>query len=239
MVSKNQRKQIQQLNQKKYRQLLGKFVAEGEKVVNEILNAGWKFDFLLAQNPELYQQALPVDALTMRQLTHFSTPSSVLGVFEIPTPSEFQKEPVIIALEGIRDPGNLGTIIRMCDWFGIEQVICSSDTVDCFNAKVVQATMGSIVRVKCHYVEDFETFIKTLQLPIVGADTNGASLYKEGLPQSGVFVFGNESHGISKKTIAVLDQKLAIPNFSKGEKAESLNVAMATSIFLSEIFRSK
>ncbi|MDA0792327.1 MAG: RNA methyltransferase [Bacteroidetes bacterium] len=239
MVSKNQRKQIQQLKQKKYRQLYRKFVAEGDKVVQEFLDSGWTCDLLCAQHPEKYPNAIPVDALTMKQLTHFTTPSPVLAVFDFPQLSALRLESVTLVLEGIRDPGNLGTILRLCDWFGLSQLLCSSDTVDCFNAKTVQASMGSLARVSCHYIEELPQFLSSQHRPVFGADLNGKSLYSFSFPSEGIYVFGSESHGLSKAVSGCINDHITIPNFRKGKGPESLNVATASAIFLSELFRGR
>jgi len=238
MLSKNQRKQILQLSQKKQRLTNGLFVAEGEKVVRELMNSSWVFESLYTTDSTFHSSAELIRTEDMNQLTHFKTPSPVLGVFKIPPKKEILNESISIVLDGISDPGNLGTLIRLCDWFGLSELICSQTTVDCFNPKAIQASMGSIVRVHCQYVSDLAQTLKDLNKPIYGATARGNSLYDATLPKKASFVFGSESHGISEKLTAHLDEELAIPNFKLGEnRAESLNVATAGAIFLSEIFR--
>jgi len=238
MLSKNQRKQILQLSQKKQRLTNGLFVAEGEKVVRELMNSSWVFESLYTTDSTFHSSAELIRIEDMNQLTHFKTPSPVLGVFKIPPKKEILNESISIVLDGISDPGNLGTLIRLCDWFGLSELICSQTTVDCFNPKAIQASMGSIVRVHCQYVSDLAQTLKDLNKPIYGATARGNSLYDATLPKKASFVFGSESHGISEKLTAHLDEELAIPNFKLGEnRAESLNVATAGAIFLSEIFR--
>ena len=237
MVSKNQRKQILQLKQKKYRQQLGLFVAEGVKVVEELLSSSWKCNSLFTLEEHFHSHALTVDLKTMKQITHFKTPSPLLGVFEIPSRPNVQPSAVTIAVDAVGDPGNLGTIIRLCDWFGVDELICSAETVDCFNPKVVQASMGSIVRVSCRYEKDLASYLSALEKPVFGADGSGDSLYEIQLPTAATYVFGSESHGFSDAVNEVLDAKIAIPNLRSGRGAESLNVAAASAIFLSEIFR--
>ena len=239
MLSKNQRKQILQLSQKKQRLANGLFVAEGEKVVRELLNSSWVYESLYTTDSTFHSSAELIRMEEMKQLTHFKTPSPVLGVFKIPLKKEILNESISIVLDGISDPGNLGTLIRLCDWFGLSELICSQTTVDCFNPKAIQASMGSIVRVHCQYVSDLAQTLKDLNKPIYGATARGNSLYDAILPKKASFVFGSESHGISDKLTAHLDEELAIPHFKLGEhRAESLNVATAGAIFLSEIFRS-
>ena len=238
MLSKNQRKQILQLSQKKQRLTNGLFVAEGEKLVRELMNSSWVFESLYTTDSTFHSSAELIRIEEMNQLTHFKTPSPVLGVFKIPPKKEILNESISIVLDGISDPGNLGTLIRLCDWFGLSELICSQTTVDCFNPKAIQASMGSIVRVHCQYVSDLAQTLKDLNKPIYGATARGNSLYDATLPKKASFVFGSESHGISEKLTAHLDEELAIPNFKLGENsAESLNVATAGAIFLSEIFR--
>ncbi|MGA1545548.1 MAG: TrmH family RNA methyltransferase [Flavobacteriaceae bacterium] len=237
MVSKYQRKQILQLKQKKYRYKWGLFVAEGEKVVEELLRAGWKYHFLFTTKEPFHPDAIKINSAEMKQITHFKTSSPVLGVFEMAQPKPFQNAEVTIALDGITDPGNLGTLIRLCDWFGIDELVCSSTTVDWYNSKVVQATMGSLTRVNCLYEEDLAGFLKSLGKTIIAADAGGTSLYKATHPTKACYVFGSESHGLSEEIKKVTNTTLAIPNQRALEGAESLNVASATAVFLSELFR--
>ena len=145
MVSNNQRKQILKLKQKKYRQNLGLFVAEGLKLVNELLSSGWSYKYLFTLNDHFHPKSKLIDLSSMKQITHFKNPSPILGVFEIPKLKPIIQTQISIAVDGINDPGNLGTIIRLCDWFGINDLVCSYHTVDNFNSKVLQASMGSVV----------------------------------------------------------------------------------------------
>ena len=142
----------------------------------------------------------------------------------------------MVALDAINDPGNLGTIIRLCDWFGIEELVCSFQTVDCYNTKVVQATMGSLTRVNINYV-DLPEFLSQTQLAIFGTYMDGDNLYKSTLPGSGVLVMGNEANGISDAVSKVVTTRLTIPRFGDLKSTESLNVATATAILLSEFKR--
>jgi TrmH family RNA methyltransferase len=140
-------------------------------------------------------------------------------------------------LDSIRDPGNLGTIIRLCDWFGINQLVCSEDTVDCYNPKVIQATMGSIARVQINYT-DLTNFIKESKLPIYGASLSGENIYKHTLPEKVILVMGNEANGISSEINSLLTNRITIPQYGEQQDTESLNVASATAILLSELMRS-
>ena len=163
-------------------------------------------------------------------------PNKVLAIFRIPEALETANSGLILALDSLNDPGNLGTIIRLCDWFGISRLICSEDTVDCYNSKVVQASMGSLTRVQIHYT-DLPFFFKNTELPIFIADMNGENVYTSKLPEEGVLVMGNEANGISETVSQLANHVLSIPRFGKMQQTESLNVATATAILLSEFRR--
>ncbi|MDX1315632.1 MAG: RNA methyltransferase [Eudoraea sp.] len=239
MVVKSQLKYIKSLQQKKYRLQHNRFVAEGFKTVNELLQAGWKTDLLLttekAAIDDLGSGAQLISEKQMSQISSLKTPSQVLGVFEIPPASEIDYSDWIVALDKVRDPGNLGTIIRLCDWFGLSHLVCSRDTVEAFNPKVLQATMGSIARVNLHYV-DLPSFLEDADVPVLGAFMDGNSVYQEALPESGIMVMGNEANGISAEVSALIDKRISIPQYGN-PTAESLNVATATAILLNEIRR--
>ena len=238
MLSSNQRKLILQLEKKKYRLANKLFVAEGKKVVNELINSDWSFKNLFSIEENFHPGSELLTSDEMKKISNFKTPSQALGIFFLPDSQEIISEPITIGVDGINDPGNLGTIIRLCDWFGLSELICSMNSVDCFNAKVIQASMGSISRVKCHYVDDLGTTLSSMQKPIYGATLSGDSIYSTQLPNKASYVFGSESHGISKPLLSQLDGELSIPQFREGDnKAESLNVANASAIFLSELFR--
>lgn len=239
-LSKNQLKLITSLQQKKYRQKHNLFVAEGLKVVEELLKSSFNLqqlftvediDFSISSDKITY-----ITETDLKKISNLKTPNKVLGLFEIPLEKDIQKEGLIIALDGINDPGNLGTIIRLCDWFGIEQLICSKNTVDCYNPKVVQSTMGSITRVQINYI-DLVDFLTDTKLPIFTADMNGKNVYKSSLPKQAILVMGNEANGISSEVDNVVKNKLTIPRFGNLQQTESLNVATATAILLSEFKR--
>jgi TrmH family RNA methyltransferase len=166
-----------------------------------------------------------------------STPNSCLAIFKIPEEKQIVDSGLIIALDDIRDPGNLGTILRLCDWFGIKQVVCSKETVDIYNPKVVQATMGSITRVHVAYVDLVEYISKT-NLPVFGTFMDGENVYNSNLPQEGIIVMGNEANGISEGIEKLIKNRISIPRFGDLQKTESLNVATATAIILSEFKRN-
>jgi TrmH family RNA methyltransferase len=240
MVSKNQIKFISGLQQKKQRLIHKMFVAEGVKVVQELLDADFELHQLYTTEDDFKSvndsKKLIVSAEDLKKISALTTVSSCLAVFKIPEQKELYQSGLIVALDAIRDPGNLGTIIRLCDWFGIQQLICSKETVDVYNPKVVQATMGSISRVNVSYI-NLEDFISTTSLPVFGTFMNGENIYSTTLPQEGIIVMGNEANGISKEVENSIQNRLTIPRFGTLQKTESLNVATATAIILSEFRR--
>ncbi|OCK44032.1 RNA methyltransferase [Tenacibaculum soleae] len=240
-LSKNNLKLITSLQQKKYRQKHKLFVAEGIKVVNELLKSSVEAShiFMTEDVVELPKNVAHT-VITENELKKISTlknPNKVLGLFQIPDEKEISENCFIVALDEINDPGNLGTIIRLCDWFGVTELICSKSTVDCYNQKVVQSTMGSLTRVNISYV-DLYTFLSNSDFPVFTADMDGDNVYKTSLPEKAVLVMGNEANGISAEISAIVNRKLTIPRFGEIQQTESLNVATATAILLSEFRRS-
>ena len=241
MVSKNQIKLINGLHLKKNRLANQLFLAEGVKVIQELLQSNFVLEHLYATEESFSSFSITNKSVVsegeMKKITALSTPSSCLAVFQIPKQEQLANAGLLVALDDIRDPGNLGTIIRLCDWFGIEQIVCSRETVDLYNPKVVQATMGSIARVKLNYL-DLEKFISETTLPVFGTFMDGSNIYEEKLPNEGIIILGNEANGISKFIEKLVNNRIAIPRFGNLQKTESLNVATATAIVLSEFRRS-
>ena len=256
MLTNAQKKLIRSLEQKKYRDRHGLFVVEGPKAVRE---------FMKYQQPEI----LLTDIEEIKQVSFLKHPQEMLAVFRSPTPTlppgggglandsaegnsdsntYLNLSPtgggvgggLLLALDGVQDPGNLGTIIRIADWFGIKQIVCSKDTADAYNPKTVQATMGSLARINIIYVESLGEWFQSLPegTPIYGTLLDGENIYEQTLSQEGVIVMGNEGNGISEEVRKLVTHKLLIPSFSDGDTAESLNVAIATAITCSE-FRRK
>lgn len=240
MVSKSQIKLIKSLQQKKYRLQHKLFVAEGKKMVQELLASDCKvFKIFVEEGDEQSfssDQSVLATKADLKQMSSLKTPSNVVGVFYTPQPIEIDGNGWILMLDSVRDPGNLGTIVRLCDWFGIRHLVCSPNTVDCFNPKVLQATMGSIARVNVVYT-DLLPFIKKTKLPVYGTFMDGASVYGTAMPKKGILVMGNEGQGISPTVKSVCSQRISIPQFGRST-TESLNVATATAIFLNEIRRN-
>ena len=238
-LSKNQVKWVRSLQQKKQRDLEGVFVAEGHKCVEELCSA---FELVLMVTPD---NATEVE---ISQMSNLRTPQGVIGVFrkrgEMGDRQWAMGNGVIVALDGVQDPGNLGTIIRTCDWFGIKDIYCSKDTADCYNPKVVQATMGALARVRVHYI-DLEEWLKQIKedgLPVYGTLLEGGNMYHEGAivdKSKGVIVMGNEGNGISPTVRELITHPIRIPSYPENaETSESLNVGIATAIVLAE-FRRK
>ena len=251
MLSKNQIKWVHSLELKKNRRKDGLFVAEGPKVVGDLLRAGYVARAIFSTTERPNAQLITDDEL--RKLSFLQHPQEVLAVFEIPLNSQFSipnREATILnskfstlnsnlslALDGVQDPGNLGTIIRIADWFGIQTIFCSEDTADCYNPKVVQATMGSLAHVHIIYT-DLEAFLQSVDCPIYGTLLDGQNIYQQQLSTEGIIVMGNEGNGISPAIRQLVTHKLLIPNYNtSGETAESLNVAIATAITCAEFRR--
>ncbi|MFT6192573.1 MAG: TrmH family RNA methyltransferase [Polaribacter sp.] len=240
-ISKNQLKIITSLSQKKYRQKHHLFIAEGKKVVNELLNSSFEIDTLFATDE--FKTDISSDKIIrilekdLQKISNLKSSNKALGLFKIPDEKPLKKNGIIIVLDAINDPGNLGTIIRLCDWFGVHQLVCSKDTVDCYNQKVVQASMGSLTRVSVRYL-DLEPYLQDAELPTFIADMNGANVYQTTLPKEAILVMGNEANGVSDKIKSLINNKISIPRFGEIQETESLNVATATAILLSEFKRS-
>lgn len=247
MLTKNKIKFVQALKEKKGRVENGLFVAEGNKMVGELL-AAMPCALLLATSEYLRQHALPkvgelieVTDDELSRASFMKTPQQVLGVFEIPNFHDVEVDwhsHLTLVLDGIQDPGNLGTIIRLADWYGIGHIVCSPDTADAFNPKVVQATMGALARVKVYY-QDLPAWLAARpQLPVYGTFLDGENVYGESLSANGLIVMGNEGNGIRPDVASHVTRRLFIPPFPAGRPtSESLNVAVATAVICAEFRR--
>ncbi len=240
MVGKKWLKLVKSLHQKKYRNEHQLFFVEGNKVVQELIRAGLKPERILVYPDfrDSFQSDFPIEVISPKDLKSISAlknPNGILAVFKIPEPLAIRDEDWTVVLDDIRDPGNLGTIVRLCDWYGIRNLVCSLRTVDLYNPKVLQATMGSIARVNVVYTE-LKDFLKQSQRPIYGAYMEGKSVYDEKLPKAGILVLGNEANGISPELAEWMKNRITIPQYGQST-AESLNVAIATGILLNEIRR--
>jgi len=256
MLSKNQLKLVRSLELKKNRKKEGLFVAEGPKVVGDLLRAGYiPHSIFMVQGSgfmvhgsgakvqdsgfKVQGSSFLVTDDELRKLSFLQHPQEVLALFEIPQTSALSPQPsaLALALDGIQDPGNLGTIIRIADWFGITTIYCSEDTADCYNPKVVQATMGSLAHINIVYT-NLEALLRQYDGPIYGTLLDGQNIYQQELSSEGIIVMGNEGNGISPAIRQLVTHKLLIPNYNpSSETAESLNVAIATAITCAEFRR--
>ena len=243
-ISKAQVKMVRSLQQKKYRDELGLFVAEGEKCVSELIKA---FELV-----HLYREGENASRTEIEQMSGLKTPQGVIAVFEKKPIEDLRLkiEDLVVALDGIQDPGNLGTIIRTCDWFGVHDILCSQDTADCYNPKVVQATMGALARVHLHYVnlpqKLSEIRNQNLDLKIYGTLLEGRNMYEvlkerpltDNRSPLTVIIMGNEGNGISQEVRQLITHPILIPSYPpEAETSESLNVSIATAIVLAEFRR--
>ncbi|MFP9116394.1 TrmH family RNA methyltransferase [Flavobacterium sp. RNTU_13] len=240
MLSKSQIKLITGLQQKKYRKQHKMFFAEGLKVVQELLDSSLTLVHLYSE-PGYFNNVPPtkyseVTETELKKVSALTTAQHCLALFEIPDEKPIPLTGLSVALDDVRDPGNLGTIIRLCDWFGIETLVCSVACVDVYNPKVVQATMGSLTRVNVVYA-DLDHYLQQTKLPVFGTFMDGENIYKKSLPAEGIIVMGNEANGISENIAALCSERIAIPRFGDLQQTESLNVATATAIILSEFRR--
>lgn len=236
-LSKNQRKLITSLAQKKYRQAQKLFVVEGEKVVNEFLTSHFQLHSLYATDN--FHTDLPVVRISeaeLKKISQLKSPNKVVAIFSFPETKQINENGLILALDAINIPGNLGAIVRLCDWFGIDTLVCSDDTVDCYNSKTIQASMGSLTRVNIHYI-DLKQYLTEAKKPIYIADMIGENIYQTKLEKEAILVMGNEANGISDDIRKLAQHQISIPRFGNTQLTESLNVATATAILLSEFKR--
>lgn len=257
MLSKNKVSEITALHQKKHRQSTGLLIVEGEKIVDELLASTWEIVELIA-TADLYEKYRAINEKVQLAEPHLfskistlKTPAGILAVVRqaaVFFDEAHIKNKFTLCLDGVRDPGNLGTIIRIADWFGIENIVCSEDTVDVYNAKTIQATMGSFLRVQVIYTPliSFLTKAKTLGLPLFGAVLNGENVYQKKGIIKGVIVMGSESHGLREEILACIDEPVTIPSrllksapVEPEHSIDSLNVAIATSVICAVFAGSK
>lgn len=234
MITKNQIKLVKSLRLKKNRIQSGFFIAEGEKIVDELIESDLYTVniFSVSEKYKNLENYVSINSAQLKQISNMKSPNNVLGVFKIPTNPEIDFNSNIVALEAINDPGNLGTIIRLCDWFGIKDIICSNNSVDCYNPKVIQSSMGSIGRVRISYM-DFEDLLANTNYSSVAADLTGVKLNNYSFSKNQIIFFGSESNGFSEKLSSGLKNKITIERFNNN--VESLNLASSVAIVLSEL----
>ena len=240
MITRAEILDIKSLATKQGREEQGAFIAEGEKLVGEIRNSSLRVRRILQTKP-IFSEGEIISEKEMERISQLKTANSVLAVVELPHHSLAKAQPaknLILALDRVQNPGNLGTIIRLADWFGISDIVCSEDTADCFNPKVVQATMGAILRVRVHYTNLAEWLKNQHDAKIYGTFLEGENIYSAQLDKSGVIVMGNEGQGISAEVAETVSHKLLIPPYPADRcGSESLNVAVATAVICSEFRR--
>lgn len=245
-LSKNKLKYIRSLKEKKYRSEYGTFVAEGNKMVSDLLPhlkcqlLIATADFLNTINLQNVEEVIEINDKELSQASFLQNPQQVLAVFYQPKNDTLidLSNQLVLALDGIQDPGNMGTIIRLADWYGIRYIFCSQDTVDVYNPKVVQATMGALARINVHYVDLAGFLEQNNHLPVYGTLLDGRDMYDEDISSTGIIVMGNEGNGIRPEIEKLITKKLFIPNYPIGSPtSESLNVAIATAIICAEFRR--
>lgn len=244
-MTKAEIQQLRALKDKRERDRERLFIAEGEKLVEEILDSHFLVRRVLTTDAK--HKGANIELITkqeMERISQLTTPTTMLAVVEQPNNRlSIDKlcHKLVVALDGVQNPGNLGTIIRLADWFGVEEIICSRECADCYNPKVVQATMGAILRVRIHYVDNLSKLlheVRDMGMNIYGTLLDGNNIYHEKLDNKGIIVMGNEGRGVSDECRNMLTHKLLIPPFPADcPTSESLNVAMATGIILSEFRR--
>lgn len=230
------------MDKKKFRQKYNLFLVEGNKTIKEIPNSAYQIQEIYTVDSENFEKNIPV--LTqilssdLKKISFLQNPKDSVAVCEIKEQKILENIDRQLILDGIQDPGNLGTLIRLADWFGIEQIICSEDTVDFLNPKVIQASMGSFLRVNVVYV-NLQDYLKNSDVPNLGTDMEGANFYTFPFPEKFNLILGNEGNGIRAEIGNLLDDKISIPRFGSSNATESLNVSMAGGIILGQIFSKK
>lgn len=242
MLTAHKIKILQSLDKKKFRQKYNLFLVEGNKTIKEIPLSRYKIQEIFTINPsELGIDGVKIIEISdseLKKISFLQHPKDSVAVCELLEPKFLADVPIQLVLDGIQDPGNLGTIIRLADWFGIEQIICSEDTVDFYNPKVIQASMGSFLRVNINY-QNIENYLQNSTASIIGTDMDGEDFYHFDFPEKFNLILGNEGNGIRPNIEQLLTHKITIPRFGKSKSTESLNVSMAAGIILGQIFSEK
>ncbi len=239
MLTTHKIKILQSLDKKKFRQKYNLFLVEGNKIIRELENS----DFEVSEIFTTHRQELgfphtsihTIEERELKKISFLQHPKDSVAVCRLKEQKLLKNSKIQLVLDGIQDPGNLGTIIRLADWFGIEQIICSEDTADFYNPKVIQASMGSFTRVNIFYT-NLVSFLEMSEIPILGTDMEGENLYKTDFPESFYLVLGNEGNGIRANIKKLISRNISIPRFGKLQSTESLNVSMATGIILGQVF---
>ncbi|WP_262147159.1 TrmH family RNA methyltransferase [Chryseobacterium foetidum] len=239
MLTAHTIKVLQSLDKKKFRQKYNLFLVEGNKIISELPQSNYKIKEIFSTDPEKLDlkdiSGIPVTVSELKKISFLQNPKDSVAVCHLNEESEFKEKDFQIVLDGIQDPGNLGTIIRLADWFGIEQIVCSEDTVDFYNPKVIQATMGSFTRVNIVY-ENLVDYLSQTDNQNIGTDMTGENIYSFKKPEKINLILGNEGKGMRPETEKLLHESVCIPRFGKSQSTESLNVSMAAGIILGQLF---
>jgi trmH family RNA methyltransferase len=238
MLTTHTIKTLQSLDKKKFRQKYNLFLVEGNKIIKELKNSPFVIREIYSTDDTgldfTKSKIRPITERELKKISLLQHPKDSVAVCELRNQSPISAD-IQLVLDNIQDPGNLGTIIRLADWFGIEQIICSENTVDFYNPKVIQATMGSFTRVNIVY-QNLKELLQNTDRPVFGTDMTGKNLYKTDFPKSFYLVLGNEGNGISPEIKSLVTENLTIPRFGKLQSTESLNVSMAAGIILGQVF---
>ncbi|KUJ52986.1 TrmH family RNA methyltransferase [Chryseobacterium sp. JAH] len=239
MLTAHTIKVLQSLDKKKFRQKYNLFLVEGNKIISELPDSNFKIKEIFSTNPQnLDFKEITVHQITeneLKKISFLQNPKDSVAVCELKQEYKLEDQDIQLVLDGIQDPGNLGTIIRLADWFGIEQIICSEDTVDFYNPKVIQASMGSFTRVNLMYCNLVQYLSETKNTNI-GTDMDGENIYSFQKPQKINLILGNEGKGMREDTEMLLHKKISIPRFGNSQSTESLNVSMAAGIILGQLY---
>ena len=239
MLTAHTIKTLKSLDKKKFRQKYNLFLVEGNKIIKELPNTNYKIREIFSINPEIldfnHEKTTKISETELKKISFLQHPKDSVAVCELAENVFKDNIPQQIFLDGIQDPGNLGTIIRLADWFGIEQIVCSEDTVDFYNPKVIQASMGSFTRVNIVY-KNSEEFLQHSPNENIGTDMDGENIFEFIFPKKFNLIFGNEGNGIRPETEELLKHKITIPRFGDKKATESLNVSMAAGIILGQVF---
>ncbi|KFF10607.1 RNA methyltransferase [Chryseobacterium soli] len=239
MLTAHTIKVLQSLDKKKFRQKYNLFLVEGNKIICELPNSNFKIKEIFSTDPQkLDRTDCPVTHVSdneLKKVSFLQNPKDSVAVCYLKPEEKLEDQTIQFVLDGIQDPGNLGTIIRLADWFGIEQIICSEDTVDFYNPKVIQASMGSFTRVNVVYC-DLVDYLSNTENINIGTDMEGENIYRFERPEKMNLILGNEGSGMRPETEKLLQKSISIPRFGKSQSTESLNVSMAAGIILGQLF---
>lgn len=242
MLTAHKIKVFQSLDKKKFRQKYNLFLVEGNKTITELFNSNFKIKEIFSTDPQkLDRTDIPLTHISdneLKKISFLQNPKDSVAVCYLNEEKKMSDGNLQLVLDGIQDPGNMGTIIRLADWFGIEQIICSKDTVDFYNPKVIMASMGSFTRVNIVYTDLAEYLSQTENINI-GTDMEGENIYSFNRPEKMNLVLGNEGNGMRPETEKLLEKSIMIPRFGKSQSTESLNVSMAAGIILGQLFSER